>query len=38
MDQPNRVIGGLRPIEALRLARLDAVNCALEALDAGIFV
>jgi hypothetical protein len=30
--------GGLRPIDALLSGRIDAVNNALEALDAGVFV
>lgn len=30
--------GGLRPIDALLRGRIDAVDAALEALDAGIFV
>jgi uncharacterized protein (DUF2384 family) len=38
MNEPNRVIGGLRPLEALHVGRLDTLNRALEALDAGIFV
>lgn len=38
MEQPNRVLGGLRPIEAARVGRLDTIERALEALDSGIFV
>jgi transcriptional regulator with XRE-family HTH domain len=30
--------GGLRPVDALLLGRIDAVDAALEALDAGVFV
>lgn len=30
--------GGLRPVDALVQGRIDAVDAALEALDAGVFV
>lgn len=30
--------GGLKPVEALLIGRVDAVEAALEALDSGIFV
>jgi hypothetical protein len=30
--------GGLRPLDALLSGRIDAVDAALEALDAGVFV
>ena len=30
--------GGLRPLDALLQGRIDAVDAALEALDAGVFV
>ena len=30
--------GGLRPLDALLRGRIDAVDAALEALDAGVFV
>lgn len=38
MQHPHRMLGGLTPLDAVRVGRIDAVNRALEALDAGIFV
>jgi uncharacterized protein (DUF2384 family) len=34
----NRYLGGLTPVEVLRVGRLDRVEAALEALDSGVFV
>jgi transcriptional regulator with XRE-family HTH domain len=34
----NRYLGWLSPLEALRAGRLDRVEAALTALDAGIFI
>lgn len=34
----NRYLGGLAPVEALRVGRLDRVEAALEALDSGVFL
>lgn len=34
----SRYFGGLRPLDALLRGRIDAVDAALEALDAGVFV
>lgn len=31
-------LGGLKPVEALHVGRIDAVDGALEALDSGIFL
>ena len=33
----NVYLGGLKPIDALHVGRIDAVDAALEALDSGIF-
>ena len=35
---PNRFLGEMAPIEALRAGRADRAEAALEALDSGIFV
>ncbi len=35
---PNRYLGGMRPIEAVRAGRFDRVEAALEGIDSGIFV
>lgn len=34
----NRYLGGIKPVEALRVGRYDRVQAALEALGSGIFV
>ena len=34
----NVYLGGLKPVDALQVGRIDAVNAALEALDSGIFL
>ena len=34
----NRYLGRLTPVEALRAGRLDRIDAALTALDAGIFI
>ena len=38
LNAQNRYLGGLRPIEAIRVRRFDRVEAAIEALNAGIFV
>jgi len=38
LHAPSGYFGGLRPVDALLRGRSDAVEAALEALDAGIFV
>ena len=38
MQAENRVLGGFSPVAALRIGRVDRVEAALDALDAGIFV
>jgi uncharacterized protein (DUF2384 family) len=38
LHTPSGYFGGLRPLDALVCGRIDAVDAALEALDAGIFV
>lgn len=38
LGAPSRYLGGLRPIEAVRVGRFDRVEAALEALDSGVFV
>ena len=38
LNGPNRYLGGMRPIEALRAGRFDRVDAALEVIDSGIFV
>ncbi len=35
---PSRYLGGITPAEAVRVGRLDRVEAALEALDAGVFL
>jgi transcriptional regulator with XRE-family HTH domain len=34
----NRYLGGLAPVDALRVGRFDRVEAALEALDSGVFL
>lgn len=31
-------LGGIKPAEALRVGRIDAVDAAIEALDSGVFL
>lgn len=31
-------LGGRKPVEALRVGRIDAVNAAIEALDSGVLL
>ena len=38
LGDPSRYLGGLTPLEALRVGRVDRVEAALEALDSGIFL
>ena len=38
LEAPSRYLGGLRPIEAIRVGRFDRVEAALEALDSGVFL
>lgn len=38
LRSPNRYLGGLAPLDALRAGRLDRVEAALDALDSGVFV
>lgn len=38
LHSDNRYLGGLKPVEALRAGRIDRVEAALTALDAGNFV
>lgn len=38
LGAPSRYLGGLRPIEAVRVGRFDRVEAALEALDSGVFL
>ncbi len=38
LSAPNRYLGKLAPVEAVRVGRLDRVEAALEALDSGVFV
>ena len=38
LEAPSRYLGGLRPIEAVRVGRFDSVEAALEALDSGVFL
>jgi putative toxin-antitoxin system antitoxin component (TIGR02293 family) len=38
LHAPNHSLGGFSPVAALRLGRVDRVEAALDALDAGIFV
>jgi transcriptional regulator with XRE-family HTH domain len=36
LEADSRYLGGLKPIEALRVGRIDRVEDALEALDSGV--
>jgi transcriptional regulator with XRE-family HTH domain len=38
LNTDNRYLGGIKPVEALRVGRYDRVEAALEALGSGIFV
>lgn len=38
LEAPSQYLGGLRPIEAMRVGRVDRVDAALEALDSGVFL
>lgn len=38
LNTDNRYLGGIKPIEALRVGRYDRVEAALEALASGVFV
>lgn len=38
LNTDNRYLGGIKPVEALRVGRYDRVQSALEALASGIFV
>lgn len=38
LEAPSRYLGGLKPIEAVRVGRFDRVEAALEALDSGVFL
>jgi hypothetical protein len=38
LETDNRYLGGIKPIEALRVGRYDRVAAALEALASGVFV
>lgn len=38
LQDPNRYLGWLAPLEVLRAGRVDRVEAALVALDAGIFI
>ena len=38
LRDPNRYLGWLTPLEALLAGRIDRVQAALTALDAGIFI
>lgn len=38
LRNPSRYMGGLTPVEAIRVGRLDRVTAALEALDSGVFL
>ena len=38
LNADNRYLGGIKPIEALRVGRYDRVQASLEALASGIFV
>ena len=38
LGAPSRYLGGLRPIEAVRVRRFDRVEAALEALDSSVFL
>lgn len=36
LEADSRYLGGLKPVEALRVGRMDRVEDALEALDSGV--
>lgn len=38
LEAPSRYLGGLKPIEAVRVGRFDRVEATLEALDSGVFL
>ena len=38
LNTDNHYLGGIKPIEALRVGRYDRVEAALEALASGVFV
>lgn len=38
LRDPSRYLGGLTPLEVLRVGRVDRVEAALEVLDAGVFL
>ena len=38
LRDPSRYLGGLTPLEALRVGRVDRVEAALKVLDAGVFL
>lgn len=38
MHADNSLLGGMKPIEALRVGRIDRVEAAIEALESGVFV
>ncbi len=38
LETDNRYLGGIKPIEALRVGRYDRVEAALEALASGVFI
>ncbi len=38
LNTDNRYLGGIKPVEALRIGRCDRVRAALEILAPGVFV
>jgi hypothetical protein len=38
LREDNRYLGGIAPVQALQMGRVDRVAAALDALDAGVFV
>jgi transcriptional regulator with XRE-family HTH domain len=38
LHSESRLLGGMTPVEALRVGRLDRAEAALEALDSGVFL
>ena len=38
LNSDNRYLGGIKPVEALRVGRYDTVQAALEALASGMFI
>src|SRR5688572_2600721 len=38
LGTPNRYLGGLTPVEAVRVGRVDRVEATVEALDSGVFI